>query len=154
MTTQTASSKSEFAPRSTAFRQPPETTTGKVVAKVYELHVPESTVELPVGFTRIGDYVSQIESSAQGAANVRDARARLATALEGHGAPTLRSMRLALGLSQSELAAKIVTSQAQIARIETGAQDPTYNTFDRFARALGVDVTDVVAAFREARKAS
>ena len=147
MTTQTASSKSAFEPHSTAFK----TTTGKF-AKVYELQIPESNVELPHGFTRIGDYVSGLESSPEGAAHVQRARGRLATIVQGGDSPTLRTMRLALGLSQAQLAAKVGTSQPQIARIETGSHDPTYDTFARFARALGADVTEIVAAFREARK--
>ena len=62
-------------------------------------------------------------------------------------------MRLALGLSQAQLAGKVGTSQPQIARIETGSHDPTYDTFDRLAQALGVDIAAVVTAFAETRKA-
>jgi ribosome-binding protein aMBF1 (putative translation factor) len=121
---------------------------------VYELSIPESTAVIPATFTRIGEYIAELEARLGGRAEIRTARERLSSIVQGTGPATLRSMRLALGLSQAELAAKVGTSQPQIARIETGGHDPTYDTFERLARALGAQVTDVVAAFGEARKAN
>lgn len=147
-------SRSGSGPHSIAFSTSPQTTTSPPPANVYQLSIPESTEEIPGGFTRIGDYVAELEARQEGAEHIRAARARLAANLQLATPPTLRSIRLALGLSQLQLAARIGTSQSQVARIESGTHDPTYGTFERLARALRVKVTDAVAAFEEARKAA
>jgi DNA-binding XRE family transcriptional regulator len=151
--TQTITSPFVFEPRTTASSPPTEAGGSSLRAKLYVVAVPESTVELPEGFKRIGDYVAELEATPEGAAGMREARARLGRVIQDSGPPTLRSMRLALGLSQTQLAAKVGTSQPQIARIEAGRPDPTYDTFVRIAGALEAAVTDVVAAFGESRKA-
>jgi ribosome-binding protein aMBF1 (putative translation factor) len=45
--------------------------------------------------------------------------------------------RVAAGLSQTELARRMGTSQPVIARIEGGASTPTVDMLDRLARATG-----------------
>lgn len=45
--------------------------------------------------------------------------------------------RRALGLSQTEVAARMGTSQSAVARLETGASDVLMSTVDRYASALG-----------------
>jgi ribosome-binding protein aMBF1 (putative translation factor) len=45
--------------------------------------------------------------------------------------------RIAAGLSQTELARRMGTSQPVIARIEGGGSTPTVETLDRLARATG-----------------
>ena len=150
--TQTITSPSGFEPRTTVSSQPAEATGSPLRPKLYIVAVPEFTAELPQGFKRIGDYVAELEATPEGAVRMREARARLARVIQDSGPPTLRSMRLALGLSQTQLAAKVGTSQPQIARIEAGRPDPTYDTFVRIARALEAAVTDVVTAFGESRK--
>ena len=49
----------------------------------------------------------------------------------------LADRRRALGLSQTEVAARMGTSQSAVARIETGASDVLLSTVDRYATALG-----------------
>jgi transcriptional regulator with XRE-family HTH domain len=49
----------------------------------------------------------------------------------------LADRRRALGLSQTEVAARMGTSQSAVARIETGAADVLLSTVDRYATALG-----------------
>jgi len=49
----------------------------------------------------------------------------------------LADRRRALGLSQTEVAARMGTSQSAVARIETGGSDVLLSTVDRYATALG-----------------
>jgi len=49
----------------------------------------------------------------------------------------LAGRRRALGLSQTEVAARMGTSQSAVARIEAGAADVRLSTVERYAAALG-----------------
>ena len=53
----------------------------------------------------------------------------------------LREARRSAGLTQRELAARAGTSQATIARYESGAVSPTLRTFQRLIEACGLRVT-------------
>ncbi|HEX7323053.1 MAG TPA: helix-turn-helix transcriptional regulator [Mycobacterium sp.] len=58
------------------------------------------------------------------------------------GVPTellvrLRDARLHKGLSQSEVAARIGTTQSAVARFESGTADPRLSTVQRYAQAVG-----------------
>lgn len=53
----------------------------------------------------------------------------------------LIAARLAAGLTQRQLAQKMGTSQAAIARLETGARLPTVDTLYRLAGILRLDFT-------------
>jgi predicted transcriptional regulator len=52
-------------------------------------------------------------------------------------AAELTGRRQALGLSQTEVAARMHTSQSAVARIESGEQDVRLSTLDRYAEAVG-----------------
>ena len=52
-------------------------------------------------------------------------------------ADELASRRRALGLSQTEVAARMGTSQSAVARLESGAGDVRLSTVERYAAALG-----------------
>jgi transcriptional regulator with XRE-family HTH domain len=52
-------------------------------------------------------------------------------------AMTLAEARRKAGLTQAELAARMKTSQAAAARIESGRGVPKWETIERYARALG-----------------
>ena len=56
--------------------------------------------------------------------------------LGGH----LAARRLAAGLSQTELAARMGTSQSAVARLEAGKADVRISTVTRYARALALQV--------------
>jgi predicted transcriptional regulator len=45
--------------------------------------------------------------------------------------------RHAVGLSQTQVAARMGTSQSAVARLETGVSDVLMSTVDRYAAALG-----------------
>jgi transcriptional regulator with XRE-family HTH domain len=49
----------------------------------------------------------------------------------------LVARRRALGLSQTEVAARMGTSQSAVARLETGSADVRLSTLERYAAALG-----------------
>ncbi len=73
--------------------------------------------------------------------SVANARRELAHVIDGEGAPpTLRSVRLDLGLSQAQLAERLETQQPYIARLEKGAGNIAYNTMRRLSDALSVDM--------------
>ncbi len=49
----------------------------------------------------------------------------------------MRLARITAGLTQSELASRMGTSQSAVARWESGAVSPSVETFDRLLRACG-----------------
>jgi len=53
---------------------------------------------------------------------------------------TLVKLRLRAGMTQSELAHGAGTSQAALARYESGTVSPSMNTFERLVRAAGAEV--------------
>jgi predicted transcriptional regulator len=52
-------------------------------------------------------------------------------------AGSLTDRRIALGLSQTEVAARMGTSQSSVARLESGALDVRLSTLERYAAAVG-----------------
>lgn len=50
---------------------------------------------------------------------------------------TLAARRAELGLSQTEVAARMRTSQSAVARLERGELDPKLSTIERYAAAVG-----------------
>lgn len=69
---------------------------------------------------------------------------------------TLAAERQAAGITQTELAAALGTSQAQVARLESGNADAKLSTISRLAAVLGktieFQVTDAPATKKRARK--
>jgi len=53
----------------------------------------------------------------------------------------LAAQRQAAGLSQTEVAAKMGTSQSAVARLESGTADVRASTLERYAAALGTEIT-------------
>jgi transcriptional regulator with XRE-family HTH domain len=52
----------------------------------------------------------------------------------------LVEQRLAAGLSQTEVAARMGTSQSAVARLESGATDVRASTLERYAAAIGGEI--------------
>lgn len=52
-------------------------------------------------------------------------------------ASTLAARRVELGLSQTEVAARMGTSQSAVARLESGEMDLRLSTLERYAAAIG-----------------
>jgi len=55
----------------------------------------------------------------------------------------LHSIRIAKGLSQTQLAQAVGIKQATISRIEKGVNNPSFDVADRIAQALGVNVVEL-----------
>jgi ribosome-binding protein aMBF1 (putative translation factor) len=53
----------------------------------------------------------------------------------------LAEQRQAAGLSQTEIAARMGTSQSAVARLETGTADVRASTLERYAAAVGGQIT-------------
>jgi ribosome-binding protein aMBF1 (putative translation factor) len=67
------------------------------------------------------------------AARMAEDRARLVRDLAGQ--------RQAAGLSQTEVAARMGTSQSAVARLESGTADVRASTLERYAAAVGGQIT-------------
>lgn len=65
---------------------------------------------------------------------------------------TLATERQAAGLTQTQIAAALGTSQAQIARLESGNADAKLSTISRLAAALGKTIEFTVADAKPAAK--
>ncbi len=52
----------------------------------------------------------------------------------------LVAQRLRAGLSQTEVAARMGTSQSAVARLEAGAADARASTLERYAAAIGGEI--------------
>jgi len=55
-------------------------------------------------------------------------------------AAELTAVRLAAGLSQTEVAARMGTSQSAVARLEAGDGDVRLSTLERYASAVGCEL--------------
>lgn len=106
---------------------------------------------LPANTIPLDKLVEKYESDPKRRAALQRARSQLAESLDHSQQKTLRTYRLEKGYSQAALAADISTTQAQIARIESGKQDVQIGTLVRFADALGLNPLDAIRAFLEQR---
>ena len=61
----------------------------------------------------------------------------------------LSATRRRLGLSQTEVAARMGTSQPAVARLESGESDARLSTIERYAAALGVGLQWRLGAGRQ-----
>lgn len=66
-------------------------------------------------------------------------------------AEQVRALRVRAGISQSELARRIGTTQSAVARLEGGGVFPTIATLERVAEALGAEL---VVRLRSRRRKS
>lgn len=69
-----------------------------------------------------------------------DAQARMAED-RGRLVRELAEQRQAAGLSQTEIAARMGTSQSAVARLESGTADVRASTLERYAAAVGSQIT-------------
>jgi ribosome-binding protein aMBF1 (putative translation factor) len=88
-------------------------------------------VSLPVmpGFREM----AQRRAADEQAARMAEERGRLVRELAGR--------RQAAGLSQTEVAARMGTSQSAVARLESGTADVRASTLERYAAAVGGQIT-------------
>lgn len=62
----------------------------------------------------------------------------------------VKARRIALGISQEELAMRIGADQAYVSRIEAGQMNVTLETAEQVAEALELDVTLLLGAWNDA----
>jgi ribosome-binding protein aMBF1 (putative translation factor) len=65
--------------------------------------------------------------------------------LAGRLAELVYRLRTAAGLTQTEMARRMGTTQSAIARVESGGSTPTLDLLDRAGRAVGVEMTLTVS---------
>lgn len=94
----------------------------------------------PAGFGYLDDLIDALEADPELTADLAEARREIGAAQLASGRVTLASLRLALGLSQADLAARLGTVQGAISRIEAGSQQPGLATLRRLSAVLGVDM--------------
>jgi transcriptional regulator with XRE-family HTH domain len=70
-----------------------------------------------------------------------DEQAAQMAAERGRLVRELAEQRHAAGLSQTEVAARMRTSQSAVARLESGAADVRASTLERYAAAVGGQIT-------------
>jgi ribosome-binding protein aMBF1 (putative translation factor) len=73
-----------------------------------------------------------------------DAQAAQAARMAGERGRLVRELaeqRQAVGLSQTEVAARMGTSQSAVARLESGTADVRASTLERYAAAVGSEIT-------------
>jgi transcriptional regulator with XRE-family HTH domain len=58
----------------------------------------------------------------------------------------IKKAREAKGLSQKEVAAALKMDQSQYSKIENGKTDPYFSTIEKIAKALGIRISDLLAA--------
>lgn len=58
----------------------------------------------------------------------------------------IKKLRSAKNLSQKEVAVSLNMDPAQYSRIENGKSDPYFSTIEKIAKALGVEVADLVTS--------
>jgi transcriptional regulator with XRE-family HTH domain len=71
----------------------------------------------------------------------REMALRRMSAERGRLLADLTARRQAAGLSQTEVAARMRTSQSAVARLEAGEGDVRMSTLERYAAAIGSDIT-------------
>lgn len=86
--------------------------------------------------------------------NARSAARRAAFAQAYGLAADLIELRLGIGLTQQDLAARCGIAQSEISRIERGVVHPTDTTWVRLAEALGADVRIVARSERVSPRSS
>ena len=121
-------------------------------AEIYAIEQQVVHAPLPTGYTEIDDIIASHDPDSRRAAALARARGRLANQLETTGPTTLASLRLRRGLSQAVLAEMIGNSQPGYSKIEAGKSDPQFTTFEKMADALGVNLEEVVRAFKTTRE--
>jgi ribosome-binding protein aMBF1 (putative translation factor) len=90
---------------------------------------PDASLPVMPGFREM----AQRRAADEQAARMAEERGRLVR--------ELAARRQAVGLSQTEVAARMGTSQSAVARLESGTADVRASTLERYAAAVGDQIT-------------
>jgi DNA-binding transcriptional regulator YiaG len=83
--------------------------------------------------------MAELEADPANAQELAEASTWVADTFYAHEGATVRTARLRKGLSQVQLSVILETSQAQVAKIESGRVDLQHSTLIKLAQALDVD---------------
>lgn len=138
---QTVRSSDGFAPPTMQFELKGSSShTATPTSNVFTLVQPKNVRALPKGTSDVGSFLARWQATPERRAGLAGGRKELAEVLADAGEVSVRSIRLALGLSQADVAARMQTSQSHVARIEAGTCDPNLDTLRRLASALKTDL--------------
>lgn len=117
----------------------PVTTSNPSVVINIEAHIPQKTFDKAKG-RPITQRIRDIEKDSEKKQALINARKWVGEAIYSHEAPTLKAFRLNLGLSQTDLALLINSSQSHVARIERGTENLHIETCRKLCTALKIDM--------------
>ena len=94
----------------------------------------------------VSDEPAEAEAQAEAAPlpmmpGFREMALRRMAAERGELVRDLAAQRQAAGMSQTEVAARMGTSQSAVARLESGTADVRASTLERYAAAIGTEIT-------------
>lgn len=121
----------------------PSPKTGSSPCKVFKFADFQESPCAPARTRSLTDIIDRWNQDPARREGLKRARVELGRLTGGANEVTIRSMRLKAGMSQTDLARSIGTSQSHIARIEGKTLEPTLDTCRRLARALGVDLNTI-----------
>jgi DNA-binding XRE family transcriptional regulator len=102
---------------------------------------------VPLGAQLLGDFLDEFQRDPEVAKHLPAVRREIAETESKAGAPmTLRSLRLARGMSQQDLARAVGTSQSSLSLLESRRQKPVEDTIRALAEALAVDFNTLMDA--------
>jgi hypothetical protein len=108
--------------------------------------VSRPTLAPVVILSRIRDTIFDMDGELPRLPGFREMALRRMSAERGRLLADLTARRQAAGLSQTEVAARMRTSQSAVARLEAGEGDVRMSTLERYAAAIGSDITWQVRA--------
>lgn len=98
-----------------------------------------------LGF-KLNDVIEEVMSTPEGTQAMQDARRWAASTLYAGESQSLQSLRLRLGLQQSDLAKRLHTTQPRISLYERGLEQPNFDMMTRMCQALEVDMNTLSVA--------
>lgn len=116
-----------------------------VVSDFVHPSVPKNAVDLDA-------FLDEFLNSPDIAENVPKARAELSQQLQNRDRASLRTLRLAKGMSQSQLAQAISSSQSRVSRLEALQEEASVSVLRKLASALSVDFNTLMDALYRADK--
>ncbi len=121
-------------------------TASSFTPKIYKFEAPAKVSAADAQHKKFASFMERRQRNPERAAGLAKARSELADALYPDDGITLKTLRLKAGLTQTQLAAMMETSQPLVARIEAGRQDPTMSTCKKLSAALGVSLETISSA--------
>lgn len=117
------------------------------VPTIHKFELPAIVSKAAASNRKFSEFLETRERNKDRSAGLALARGLIAEALYAEEPTTLKVLRLRAGLTQSQLAAAIDTSQPHIARLESGRQDAVVSTCRKLCKVLKVSFDELNSAF-------